>query len=332
MIKKLVDARCDFRLQGIDHLVHHADRQACSDRLALELGGQIERHGIPRLIALLICIDRDFQLRLGDLDTCVLEAVITALGVKHGKRQVGRKVIVDRYAHAVLGVVELLQLEPIATRRQQCGGFHLVAFQCQQRITHRLGEGDQCHRFGAGLILVLVKQDFYGARYRLNAITTDRVAGGPKDQAMLVLKRDAVSTGAFEIEAETCCVVVQAGALLALVFQTHPLIAGRFEFSRLLAAVGERHRIARRAEARWRLQTITCSAALNKDFLADLDPISSTVAGKYRKQVTAWLVRRRQVEFGTPLAIGGQLGTAEFYGELTEILQLVVDHRQLLGT
>ncbi len=180
MVEELVDAGGDLRLQGIDHLIHHADGQVAGNRFAGEARGQGHGHRLARFVALLVGGDVDLHLGHADLDPGVLEAVVAALGVEHREGQVRRELLAHRDPHAVLGRIELFQAQPVGALGQQGGGLDLVALQGQQCILHRLGEGDQCGGFLAGAVLGLVEHHLDGARHRLHALAAHRVAGGAK--------------------------------------------------------------------------------------------------------------------------------------------------------
>src|SRR6185436_17183119 len=99
------------------------------------------------------------------------------------------------------------------------------------------------------------------------------MAGGAEDQAAVVLEGDAVGAGALEIQFETLGISRQLAVAGALVFQAHPLVAGRFALTGAFALVGDIRRLAGRTEALRGAQAIAGGAALDEDFLAGLDPV-----------------------------------------------------------
>ncbi|MNZ54229.1 hypothetical protein D3C78_721270 [compost metagenome] len=131
MVEELADVRGDLRLQRVDHLVHHADRQARGRRFAGESRAQFDVDCLTRLVALLVGGDGDIHLRRGNLDPGVLEAVIAGPGIEHGEGQVRRELFLHRDACAVLRGVQFFQLQPVGTLRQQCSGLDAVALQRQ---------------------------------------------------------------------------------------------------------------------------------------------------------------------------------------------------------
>ncbi|MNQ58187.1 hypothetical protein D3C85_723770 [compost metagenome] len=333
VIEELVDARRDFRLQGVDHFIDHADRQVRGNRFAGELGGQVYRDGFTRLIGFLIRGDGHVDLWCHHLDAGVLETVLAALGVQHREGQVRRETVLHRNARAVLGIAEFFHLQPVAAPGQQRGRFDLIALQRKQRIAHWLGESDQRQRFIACDVLGLVEDDFHGAGYGFDTFAGHRMAGGADRPAMIILERQVVGARPVKGQGETfvgCRELAFAGAL---VLQTHPAIAAWRNGIGLLAFAGvaEGNLVTHRAEALRRAQAEIRRATVDEDFLGGLDPIRRTVAGKHREHVATGLVRCRQVEGRAALGVGGQFGAGQFHRKLPEVLQFVVDHRQLLG-
>ena len=158
------------------------------------------------------------------------------------------------------------------------------------------------------------------------------MAGGAENQAAAVLERDAVGAGALEVQREALGIRRQLAVTGALVFQAHPVVTSRFTFTGAFALIREADRLTGRAETLRRAHSVAGSTAFDEDFLAGLDPIGSAIAGEHAEQVTAWLVGCRQVDQRTALAVGADFAAGQLDRELTEVLQLVVDHRQLLGT
>ncbi|MNI43048.1 hypothetical protein D3C73_973650 [compost metagenome] len=119
-----------------------------------------------------------------------------------------------------------------------------------------------------------------------------------------------------------------------MVFQAHPTVTARHQPLALLAAafveVVEYHLVTHRTEALRRAQPEGGGATVDEDFLGGLDPISRTIAGEHSEHVAARFVGRRQVEGRTAFGVRRQFGAGEFHRELPEVLQLVIDHRQLL--
>ncbi|EFQ38374.1 putative membrane protein [Pseudomonas aeruginosa 39016] len=329
MVEELVDAGGDLRLQGIDHLIHHADGQVAGNRFAGEARGQGHGHRLARFVALLVGGDVDLHLGHADLDPGVLEAVVAALGVEHREGQVRRELLAHRDPHAVLGRIELFQAQPVGALGQQGGGLDLVALQGQQCILHRLGEGDQCGGFLAGAVLGLVEHHLDGARHRLHALAAHRVAGGAKELALVVAQLHGIGTGTLEGQREAA--VGDRTAVGGAVLQADPLVAARLERGRLFAGIAELDLLAGGAEALRRAQAVARGTALDEDLLAGLDPVGGAVAGEDGQHVATGFLGRRQFDGGAALAVGGQFGAAQFHRELAEILQFVVHHRQLLG-
>ena len=336
VVEELVDGRRDFRLQRVDHFIDHADGQVRRYGFAGELRGQVDGDGVARLIHRFVGADRHVDLRCDHLDPGVLEAVLPALGVQHREGQVRREIVFHRNPRAVLGVAEFFQLQPVAALGQQRGGFDFVAFQRQQGVADRLREGDQRQCFIASLVLRLVEDDFHSARHRFDALPRNRMAGGAEDTTVLIFQRQVVSARTFEGNAEALVGGRQLAFTGALVFQAHPVVAARGDRFALLAAalvdVAERNFVVDRAEALRRAQAEARGATVDEDFLGGLDPIRRAITGKHGEHVAARFVGGRQVEGRVALAVGGQFGAGQFHRELPEVLQLVVDHRQLLGT
>ena len=334
MVEELVDGRRDFRLQRVNHFVDNTHRQMRRNCFAGELRSQVDGHRVTRQIHLFVGADRHVDLRCDHFDPGVLETVLTALGVKHGEGQVRCEVILHRNACAVLGVAEFFQFQPVAALGQQRGGFDLVALQRQQCIIDRLREGDQRQRFIAGLVLRFVEDDFDGARHSFDAVTGDRMTGGAEDATVLILERQVVSARTFEGQTEAFVSRREFAFAGALVFQTYPAVSARGDRFALLGAalvgVAERDLVADRTEALRRTQAETRGATVNEDFLGGLDPIRRAIAGEHGEHVAARFVGGRQVEGGVAFAVGGQFGAGQFHRELPEVLQFVVDHRQLL--
>ena len=336
VIEELVDGRRDFRLQRVNHFVDDADGQMRRHRFAGELRGEVNRDSVARQINLFVSADRHVDLRRDHFDPGVLETVLTALGIKHGEGQVRREVVFHRDARAVLGVAEFFQFQPITALGQQRSGFDLVAFQRQQGIADRLRKSNQRQRFIACLVLRFVEDDFHGAWHCFDAIAGDRMPGGTEHATVLVFQRQVVSAGTIEGQTEAIVRRREFAFARALVFQAHPAISARRHRFALLAAalvgVAERNLVADRAKALRRAQAEACGATVNQDFLSGLDPIRRAIAGKHGEHVAARFVGGRQVEGRVALAVGGQFGAGQFHRELPEVLQLVVDHRQLLGS
>ncbi|MCY1411169.1 hypothetical protein D9M71_265510 [compost metagenome] len=114
MIEELVDARRDFRLQGVDHFIDHADRQVRGNRFAGEPGGQVHRDGFTRQVGFFVGGDGHVDLWRYHLDAGVLETVLAALGVQHREGQVRRETVFHRDARAVLGIAEFFHRQPVA--------------------------------------------------------------------------------------------------------------------------------------------------------------------------------------------------------------------------
>ena len=161
------------------------------------------------------------------------------------------------------------------------------------------------------------------------------MAGAPHDPVMLVAQGQVVGTRALEGQGKTTGACSQLALAGGLVFHPHPTVAAGQDVLALLAGVlvgvAELHLVAHRAEALRGAEAEARGATLDEDFLGGLDSIGRAVTGEHGKHVAAGLVRRRQVEAGTALGVGGQLGAGQFHRELAHVLQLVVHHRQLLG-
>ena len=322
-------------MQRVDHFVDHADRQMRRNRFAGELRGQVDRDRIARQVHRFVGADRHVDLRRDHFDPGVLETVLTALGIEHGEGQVRREVVLHRNARAVLGVAEFFQLQPVSALRQQRGRFDLVALQRQQCIADRLREGDQRQRFFARLVLGLVEDDFHGTRHRFHTVAGDRVAGGAEDATVLILQRQVVGARTFEGEAEAFVRCGEFAFAGALIFQAHPGVAARRYgfalFGASLIRVAEGNLVTDRAETLRRAQAEARRATVDEDFLGGLDPIRRAVAGEHGEHVAARFFRRWQIQCRVAFTVGSQFGAGQFHRKLPEVLQLVVDHRQLLG-
>ncbi|MNK76446.1 hypothetical protein D3C87_960140 [compost metagenome] len=159
------------------------------------------------------------------------------------------------------------------------------------------------------------------------------MAGGADHPAMIILERQVVGARPVKGQGETFIGCREFAFAGALVLQTHPAIAARRNGVDLLAFAGvaEGNLVTHRAEALRRAQAEIRRATIDEDFLGGLDPIRRTVAGKHGEHVATRFVRCRQIEGRIALGVGGQFGAGQLHRKLPEVLQFVVDHRQLLG-
>ena len=330
VIEKLADGRRDFGLQGIDHFIHDRHRESRRHTAILQAGLQVHRDHVARRIDFALGGDGHVHAGHGDLDAGVLETVFTALGVEHREGEIRRKGIGNGNARFHLGVVESFELQPVRRLTQQRGRFHLIAFQRQQGIADRLGEGDQCLRRVARLILRFVEHDLDAARRALDALAAHRVPRAAKDHAIGIQQTQVVGAGLVEGDAERGVLRGQTVPTATLIFQPHPFVAHRLLLPHSLQRIAELDRLACRTEAFVGHHAILRRAALDQDFLAGLDPVSRAIAGKHGQQIATRFIGRRQLQTRLALGVGLQFGARQLDWKLAEVLQFVVHHRQLL--